>query len=165
MAVSDWSTTAADNNAAPPAGAPEGQTPGSLNNCIRQIMADVRSFYDGANTTNDSAANVGFKGLPQTVQSGNYTLVLSDAGKHISYQGSGGHTLTIPANASVAYPIGTVLTFVHNGSGALSIGITSDSLFLAATASTGTRSLAVLGIASALKTNTTSWVISGTGLS
>lgn len=41
MAVQDYSTTAASNNAAPPNGAPEGMTPGSVNDTIRQIMADV----------------------------------------------------------------------------------------------------------------------------
>jgi hypothetical protein len=48
MAVSSWSTTPASNNAAPPNGAPEGMTPGSVNDTIRQIMADVRTFYDNA---------------------------------------------------------------------------------------------------------------------
>jgi hypothetical protein len=55
MAVTDWSTTAASNNAAPPNGAPEGMSPGSVNDTIRQIMADVRTFYDSTALT--SAAN------------------------------------------------------------------------------------------------------------
>jgi hypothetical protein len=46
----------------------------------------------------------------------------------------------------------------------LSIAITSDTMTLAGTASTGTRTLAVNGIATALKLASTSWLISGTGL-
>lgn len=48
MGVEAWSTTAASNNASPPDGAPEGQTPGSVNNVIRQCMASVREWYEAA---------------------------------------------------------------------------------------------------------------------
>ena len=41
MAVTSYSRTAASNNSAPPNGAPEGMTPGSVNNTIRQIMKDI----------------------------------------------------------------------------------------------------------------------------
>lgn len=41
MTVQQWSTTASSNNAAPPTGAPEGQTPGSVNNVMREMMASV----------------------------------------------------------------------------------------------------------------------------
>lgn len=56
MAVSDWSTTASNNNAAPPNGAPEGMTPGGINDVLRQIMADVRAFYDNT-ALKDAAQN------------------------------------------------------------------------------------------------------------
>lgn len=46
MAISDWSTTAADNDAAPPNGWPEGMQPGAVNNVGRQMMADIRTFYN-----------------------------------------------------------------------------------------------------------------------
>lgn len=52
---------------------------------------------------------------PQNVQSGNYTLVLSDAGKHIYSANTGAQTITIPTNASVAFPIGTLITLVNMG--------------------------------------------------
>lgn len=41
MPVTSWSTTAANNNAASPNGAPEGMAPSGVNDTIRQIMADV----------------------------------------------------------------------------------------------------------------------------
>ena len=46
MTIRDWSTIPGDNNTAPPYGAPEGQTPGSVNNVIRQNMADVRDTFE-----------------------------------------------------------------------------------------------------------------------
>jgi hypothetical protein len=41
MPVTSYSRTPASNNAAPPNGAPEGMSPGSVNNTIRQIMTDI----------------------------------------------------------------------------------------------------------------------------
>ena len=52
---------------------------------------------------------------PQNVQSGNYTLVLGDAGKQIYSANTGAQTITIPTNASVAFPIGTVITIMNDG--------------------------------------------------
>jgi len=43
--ISAWSTTAASNNASPPNGAPEGMSPASVNDCIRECMAAIAKFY------------------------------------------------------------------------------------------------------------------------
>lgn len=126
--------------------------------------ATLAAYAQGDGLTVDLC---GFRGVPQNAQSGNYTLVAADAGKHI-YHASGagsGDTYTIPANGSVAYPVGTTITFANLDSNAVSIAITTDTLYLAGTGTTGTRSLAQYGVATALKTTSTTWVISGTGLS
>ena len=105
-------------------------------------------------------------GVPQSSKSADYTLTLTDGGTHILHPASDANarTFTIPANASVAFPIGSVVTFISAG-GALTIAINSDTLYLAGTAgSTGGRTLAAYGIASAIKISSTSWVISGTNL-
>ena len=106
--------------------------------------------------------------IPQNSQAADYTLVLSDSGKHIFHPGTDGpsRTYTIPENTSVAFPIGTVVTFVNqNGAGSVLIAITSDVMRLAGVGSTGTRTLAANGVATALKIASTEWIISGTGLS
>lgn len=157
-AVSTWSNTAASNNSAPPDGWPEGMSPAGVNDCGREMMKAIKDFYDDAIT---------YRGLPQNIQAGNYTLLLTDTGKHI-YHASGagaGDTYTIPANASVAFPIGTTVTFVNEDSNAVSIAITTDTLTLAGSTSTGTRTLGQNGVATALKTTATKWVISGPGVS
>jgi hypothetical protein len=103
--------------------------------------------------------------IDQNSQSTGYTLVLADGGKHILHPNADNNprTFTIPANASVAYPIGTIITFV-NEINTLSIAITTDTMVLAGTASTGTRTLVANGTATALKITTTKWIINGTGL-
>lgn len=105
--------------------------------------------------------------IPQNSQSAAYTLVLSDSGKHIYHPSSDttARTWTIPANSSVAYPIGTAITFVNDTSGGtITIAITSDTLVLAGAGTTGSRTLAANGVATAIKVTSTRWIISGTGL-
>lgn len=107
------------------------------------------------------------RSIPQNSKSADYTLVLADQGGHILHPtaDTSARTFTIPANASVAYPIGTALTFVNqNGAGSVSIAITSDTMRLAGAGTTGTRTLAANGMATALKVTATEWIISGTGL-
>lgn len=106
-----------------------------------------------------------YPNIPQNSQSAAYTTVLADAGKHILHPtaDNNARTFTIDSNANVAYPIGTAITFV-NQINTVTIAITSDTLTLAGAGSTGSRTLAANGIATALKIASTSWIISGTGL-
>lgn len=103
--------------------------------------------------------------IPQNSQSAAYTTVLADAGKHLLHPtaDNNARTFTIDSNANVAYAIGTTITFV-NEINVLTIAITSDTLALAGTASTGSRTLAAMGTATALKKTSTSWIINGVGL-
>lgn len=105
-------------------------------------------------------------GLPQVSKSVNYTCILGDAGKHIFHPATDNNprTFTIPSNAAVAYPIGTTLTFI-NRINTVTIAIDADTLIAAVFGSTGSRTLAVNGMATAVKTGATEWVISGAGLS
>lgn len=112
-----------------------------------------------------STVAAGFRGIPQNSQSAAYTTVMSDAGKHILHPSADNNarTFTIDSNANVAYPIGTAITFI-NQINTVTIAITSDTLTLAGAGTTGSRTLAANGIATAVKVTSTSWVISGTGL-
>jgi hypothetical protein len=104
---------------------------------------------------------------PQSIQSANYTLVLNDAGTDILHPSADttARTWTIPANSSVAFPIGTRVTFINqNAAGAITIAITTDVMRLAGAGTTGSRTLAANGIATAIKLTATEWIISGTGL-
>jgi hypothetical protein len=106
-------------------------------------------------------------GVPQNSQSTAYTLVLSDANKHILHPSADttARIITIPANSSVAFPVGTAVTFINqNAAGVMTIAITTDTMRLAGAGTTGSRTLAANGMATALKITSTEWIISGTGL-
>ena len=119
-----------------------------------------------SNCTVDGTNEVGFKNIPQNSQSASYTLVLADAGKHILHPSTDANarTFTIPANSSVAYPIGTAITFVNMTSQVVTIAINTDTLTLSPAGTSGSRSLAQYGSATALKIGSTQWLISGSGL-
>jgi hypothetical protein len=116
--------------------------------------------------TVDGTDAVGFRNTPVNSQSADYTLVLADSGKTIFHPAADNtaRTFTIPANSSVAYAVGTVLTFVNLAAADVTIAITTDTMYLAGPGTTGSRTLAEYGIASAVKLASTDWLISGNGL-
>jgi hypothetical protein len=115
--------------------------------------------------TVDGTDAVGFRNIPQNSESVDYTLVLADSGKHIFHPSTDANarTFTIPANASVAYPIGTAISFVNMSTNNLTIAITSDTMY-SSTGTTGSRTLAQYGSATALKMTSTTWLITGSNL-
>lgn len=103
--------------------------------------------------------------IPQVSHSANYTTILSDAGKEQLHPtaDNNARTYTIDSNANVPYPVGTILIFT-NQINTLTIAITSDTLQLAGSATTGSRTLAAGGMATAKKITATLWYITGPGL-
>ena len=116
----------------------------------------------GVATATSTAASLGYLGIPQNSQAANYTTVIGDAGKHIYVTATS--TITIDSNANVAYPIGTTIDFIAATGATVTIAITTDTMYLAGTGTTGSRTLAAFGMATAVKVTATSWFISGYGL-
>lgn len=132
---------------------------------MRVSVSGVSYIYASGAWT--AAGGAGGATIPQNSQSSAYTLVIGDAGKHIFHPSADttARIWTIPANSSVAFQIGDAVTFVNqNGAGVITIAITTDTMRLAGAGSTGSRTLAANGVATALKVTSTEWIISGTGL-
>jgi hypothetical protein len=123
---------------------------------------------DKGDTGNTGAAGAdGNSAMTLTSKSAAYTLVSGDANQGILHPAADttARTFTIPANSSVAYAVGTMLTFINqHGAGTVTIAITTDTMRLAADGSTGSRTLTADGIAVAVKITSTEWLISGVGL-
>lgn len=118
-------------------------------------------------TNGSGAAAAWVNGSPilLTSRSADYTFVLNDAngGVYHPTTDANNRTMTIPSNASVAYPVGTTLTFI-NDANTMTIAINTDTLVLAGAGTTGSRTLAANGVATAVKVASTRWFINGTGL-
>jgi hypothetical protein len=71
--------------------------------------------------------------IPINTQTANYTLVFTDAGKLINMNSSSALTLTVPANSSVPFPIGTRIYVRKGGAGDVTIsgasGVTINAPF------------------------------------
>lgn len=112
----------------------------------------------------NTAKAVGHVGMPQVLlASGGLTLNATHAGDHIYVTGTG-QTITIPANSSVPFEIGTTIVIINAAAVTTTIAITSDTLLLAGAGTTGSRTLAAHGMATLVKITSTSWIISGNGL-
>jgi hypothetical protein len=99
----------------------------------------------------------------QNAQSADYTFVLGDAGKMIFHPAVDTvvRTWTIPANASVAFPIGTVIMFVvQHGANTVILDITSDTL-RSVDGLTGAKRLIANTQYLLVKETATEWLLSG----
>ena len=81
----------------------------------------------GNQGSNGATGATGAKGddaeslIPTNAQSASYTLVLADAGTAIDIGSASSTTVTVPPNASVAFPVGTVIEVCRYGTGAVTI--------------------------------------------
>lgn len=119
-----------------------------------------------SNCTADGTDAVGFRNIPINSQSAAYTLVLADSGKAIFHPSTDANarTYTIPANSSVAYPIGTAISFINMTSQAVTIAINTDTLTWAQGGGTGSRTLSQYGVANCIKITSTQWLLTGTNV-
>lgn len=132
-----------------------------------QTDSALATFSAGANMTPAAAPAtnaVGYLGLPQNAQNSNYGLVMADAGKTIFANSGGAQTITIPANSSVAFPIGTVIKINANGAATVTLAITSDTLVWLPSSATGSRTITGAGFAVIEKIAPTFWWVTGINL-
>lgn len=93
------------------------------------------------------------------VKSASFTLALVDEGTHILCSSASAITVTVPTNASVALPIGTMIMIVRYGTGVVSLapagGVTLNSV-------ASKRSIATqFEVASLVKIGTDNWMLFG----
>lgn len=91
-----------------------------------------------------------------------YTPVLTDQYQVlITQSNASASTLTIPTNASVAFPVGTVITVLNKGAGAVTISGAGGVTVLSAGATAAAPTLAQYKTAVAIKTATDTWYVAG----
>ena len=147
-------------------GVGSGNSTGSSGQLLTSGGSGAAPAWADAPAGGNTSSNIGYLNIPQNSQSAAYTLVLDDAGKHIFHPvaDNNARTFTIPANSSVAYPVGTAITFINMAVANVTIAITTDTLTLSPAGTTGSRTLATNGSATCIKIAATQWLISGSGL-
>lgn len=109
------------------------------------------------NTNFDTIDTLGYS-VSATTQSGTtYTLALTDRGKVVEFTNAGAVALTVPTNASVAFPIGTIIGLLQYGAGQVTIsgaGVTLRS-------ASGFKTAAQYSTVWLRKRATDEWVVTG----
>lgn len=103
----------------------------------------------------DSRGNV--RDIPQNLRNASYTFALVDRGQHVMKNDAFAYTWTIPTDASVAFPVGTAITLVNDGSaGTVSVSPAGGVTLLDGTTS-GAVTLAVASARTLLKIGANRW--------
>ena len=113
-------------------------------------------------------ANTSAQTVPQNAQTTNYTLQLSDAGKHIYYTQSSNTILYIPTTSNVAFSNGTTIMIVSRTSSSANVTVlpnTGVSMYLAGNTTSASRNVTTYGMASLIQVAANTWFINGTGVS
>lgn len=126
---------------------------GSGGSGITSLTGDVTATGPGA-----AAATVLKTHIVMNTQTASYTLVLGDDGKLIIMNVGSANNLTVPLNATVAYPTGTQIAVQQLGAGQTTI-VATGGVTLQATP--GLKISAQYGIATLIKTGTDTWAVSG----
>lgn len=98
------------------------------------VADDARfAYFDGSDWADEASGGGGGGGTEITIadKTASHTLVLGDAGKYVRMNVGSANDLTVPTNASVAFPIGTVIQVRQVGSGQTTVvaasGVTINS--------------------------------------
>ena len=112
-------------------------------------------------TINDPKLNLSINANTSTT----YTFVLADNGKLVTSNNASAQTLSIPTNASVAYPVGTQINVAWiTGAGQPTIqAVTSGTTTVLSTGATSTapKLRVVNSVASCIKIATDTWLVTG----
>ena len=115
----------------------------------------------GSNGTNGTNGADGTTLAGINPQSGtSYTLVLGDAGKMIECANAGAITVTVPTNASVAFPVSSVVHVAQAGAGQVTIAAAAG-VTIRKHASLNARSFGQEAVLSLAKTATDTWRLFG----
>ena len=125
MPLKNWSTTAASNNSAAPAGAPEGMTLASVNDTIRQVMADVRTIYAQDTIASATTCDIGSKDAANLSITGVTTITglgTVSAGIKKTLKFDGILILTYNATSLIIPGVGNITTAANDTCEAESLG-------------------------------------------
>lgn len=116
-----------------------------------------------ATLTEDS---VGYRGVPRAVQNVDHVFAMADSGQMKLHTSGVAHTFSIPSNAQTAFPMGTYLMIVNTGVGVVNLIKTVGVTFVNAVTGTNPNPvIAQYGSLTALKIDTNTWYINGSGYS
>jgi hypothetical protein len=114
-----------------------------------------------------NAANTAAQTVPQNAQTTNYTLVNSDAGKHLYYTQSANVNLYIPWSSNASFENGTTIMIVSRTTSSANVTVTPNTgvtMYLAGNTTSASRNVTTYGMATLIQVAANTWFINGTGV-
>jgi len=125
------------------------------------------AIIEGVNATQNTNISAAAQTVPQNAQTTNYTLQLTDAGKHIYYTQSSNTTLYIPTTSNVVFSNGSTIMIISRTSLSANVTVfpnTGVSMYLAGNTISASRNVTTYGMATLIQVAANTWFISGTGI-
>ena len=113
----------------------------------------------GTQTLTNKTLTDPFTTVATNAKTASYTLVLTDQSKIVEINNASANTLTVPTNASVAFPIGTYILFIQTGAGQTTITPADGTVIINSTP--GLKLRTQWSTATLIKRGTNTWVVSG----
>jgi hypothetical protein len=135
----------------------------SINTAVTADLTTTQTLTNKTLTTptlDDPKINLAFDAQTGTT----YTTVLNDNGQVVTMNNASANTLSIPTNASVAYPIGTQINVLQIGAGQTTIqAVTSGTTSILSTGATAAapKLRARYSMATCIKAATDTWYVVG----
>jgi hypothetical protein len=126
------------------------------------------TIIEGTDATQNTNITAAAQTVPQNAQTVNYTLQLTDAGKHIYYTQSTNTILYIPTTSNVTFSNGSTIMIISRTSSSANVTVspnTGVSMYLAGNTTSASRNVTTYGMASLIQVAANTWFINGTGVS
>ena len=125
------------------------------------------AYLQGALNTANTNINAASQTVPQNAQTTNYTLVNSDAGKHLYYTQSANVNLYIPWSSNASFANGTTIMVVSRTTSSANVTVTPNTgvtMYLAGNTTSASRNVTTYGMATLIQVAANTWFINGTGV-
>lgn len=130
----------------------------SNNQTYIDTTTGVQYRYETQNGYWKAVSNSTFGISTVSEKNDNYTLTITDSGVLILMNATTNKTITIPANSSVSFPIGTRIDLMRFGTGNVNVAITTDTLRSTDNVKNLKSQYSVAGL---IKVKNTEWVLAG----
>jgi hypothetical protein len=134
---------------------------------------NAAAAFSTANTASNTAtlaftaANTSAQTVPQNAQTTNYTLIASDAGKHLYYTQATAVNLYIPWSSNASFANGTTIMIVSRTTSSANVTVTPNTgvtMYLAGNTTSSSRNVTTYGMATLIQVAANTWMINGTGV-
>jgi hypothetical protein len=125
---------------------------------LSQFAATTSAQFNTVISDEIGTGNVILSDLATSAQTASYTLVLTDKGKLVEISNASANNLTVPLNATVAFPTGSQINILQTGAGQTTVVATGG---VTINATPGLKLRAQWSSATLIKRGTDTWTLVG----